>query len=95
LLDRWLALGVRNQGPHQRQVERLHGVVVGQIRASSFTQMSLPDSPAEEADCSDLEHGKAVASGPVCLNVGTITTSEQSAIRAHRVTSLGVRVGGG
>jgi RNA polymerase sigma-70 factor (ECF subfamily) len=58
--------------------------VAGRIRAPSFTEMSSPDSSAEEADCSDLEHGKAVAGGPVTFNIGTTARSEQSALFRHR-----------
>jgi hypothetical protein len=87
-----LALGVRNQGPDHQQVEQLHAVVVGQMRAPSFTRTWSPDSSAEEADCSDLEHAKAVARRPICPQrrnnhevgtIGVVPTSEQRRIWAH------------
>ncbi len=86
-----LALGVRNQGPDQQQVGQLHAVVVGQMRAPSFRRTWLPDSSAEEADCSDLEHAKAVVSRAICPQcrnnrevgtIGVVPTSEQRRIRA-------------
>jgi hypothetical protein len=89
-----LALGVRNQGPDHQQVEQLHAVVVGQMRAPSFTRTWSPDSSAEEADCSDLEHARPLPGGPSALNVGTIMRSEQSAIRDDVVRPPGVRVDG-